>query len=325
MKQTAVRLLPHGSVNTDTYYSLTNEMLYNFKGLFQGHYGRSWSNFNNLPVKTLKSINVAIVAMEHYKCGYCGWLIEQHCEDYLQHHCFANKTKLGEPLQLMSDENNILTMYVPDDLAAAGASEAHGCMEETLISEVMTRRPLWDHSTSRAERHQAKLKDLWNEIFNIFEGKFDVEYLKKKWRQLRDEYMRARKKEKTYIPSGSGADAHGFKTKFKFYALMTFLSDSLEVHPTQSNITEDLLSPSSTSSASASSNTESCLGKKRKNTSEEVEREILQVLREPIQQPDGVDGFLLMLGEGCRRLPYPNRSRLQIKILTMLQNELDNI
>lgn len=130
-------------------------------------------------VKTLKSINVAIVAMEHYKCGYCGWLIEQHCDDYLQHHCFANKTKLGEPLQLMSDENNILTMYVPDDLAAAGASEAHGCMEETLISEVMTRRPLWDHSTSRAERHQAKLKDLWNEIFNIFEGKFDVEYLKK--------------------------------------------------------------------------------------------------------------------------------------------------
>lgn len=44
---------------------------------------------------------------------------------------------------------------------------------------------------------------------------------------------------------------------------------------------------------------------------------------EPVKQKDGVDGFLLIIGEGLRKLPYTTRTRLEIKFLTMLADETE--
>lgn len=52
-----------------------------------------------------------------------------------------------------------------------------------------------------------------------------VDLLKKRWRQLRDDFTRAKKKQKVYIPSGSGADALPPKSTFKYFELMRFLDD----------------------------------------------------------------------------------------------------
>lgn len=41
----------------------------------------------------------------------------------------------------------------------------------------------------------------------------------------------------------------------------------------------------------------------------------------PVPQMDAVDGFLKVLGEVLRRLPYEKRTTLQLKLLTMAVNE----
>lgn len=46
---------------------------------------------------------------------------------------------------------------------------------------------------------------------------------------------------------------------------------------------------------------------------------LIEALKEPtMQTTDPLDGFLARLGEGMRRLPYRERSRLEIQFLTLL-------
>lgn len=60
-------------------------------------------------------------------------------------------------------------------------------------------------------------------------GCLSPEQAKARWKYLRDNYTKTRKKIKSYIPSGSGAEATIVKkSKFRFYDLMMFLSDFLE-------------------------------------------------------------------------------------------------
>lgn len=62
-----------------------------------------------------------------------------------------------------------------------------------------------------------------------FLDQIPVENIKKRWRQLRDDFMRAKRKSKTYIASGSGAEAVPPKPTFKYYELMRFLDDAGEI------------------------------------------------------------------------------------------------
>lgn len=57
----------------------------------------------------------------------------------------------------------------------------------------------------------------------------------------------------------------------------------------------------------------------------EIQKQMLNALQAPEKTPDGVDGFLLLMGEGLRRLPLKSRSRLQIKFLQLLQDEEDRL
>lgn len=46
-----------------------------------------------------------------------------------------------------------------------------------------------------------------------------------------------------------------------------------------------------------------------------VEESLLEALHQPLQQPDAIDGILLRLGEGLRRLSYRERTLLEIQWL----------
>ncbi|XP_031329750.1 uncharacterized protein LOC116160637 [Photinus pyralis] len=204
--------------------------------------------------------------------------------------------------------------------------------DELLISLVYARKPLWDFRTPVQERHGLKLKKLWEEVAVLLGGQL-IDAVKKRWRQLRDDFMRARKKHKTYVPSGSGADHLPPQPTFKYYELMRFLDDTenmttisnVSLGPSTSNSGAEII-PSGSPSPSLSSHS---VGNKKKRVSEarsegyetEIQKEILKVMQAPESKPDGVDGFLVLLGEGLRRLPLRNRNKLQIRFLQLLEGE----
>lgn len=50
---------------------------------------------------------------------------------------------------------------------------------------------------------------------------------------------------------------------------------------------------------------------------DESEKELIEALKENVE-PNPIDGYLLRLGEGLRRLSYQKRSRLEIEFLKQL-------
>lgn len=47
----------------------------------------------------------------------------------------------------------------------------------------------------------------------------------------------------------------------------------------------------------------------------DIQKGLLEALRQPLSQPDAIDGILLRLGDGLRRLPYRERSQLEMQWL----------
>lgn len=50
-------------------------------------------------------------------------------------------------------------------------------------------------------------------------------WCKKRWKQLRDSYVKAKPKDNEYIPSGSAASSKTLKIGFSLYNQMKFLDD----------------------------------------------------------------------------------------------------
>lgn len=96
--------------------------------------------------------------------------------------------------------------------------------EEQLIKYVQDRPALYNISLPLSDRTNGKKNALWLEIFNIFGGQYSVEDLQKKWKYLRDSYIRARKRVTQYVPSGSGASV-SIDPGFRHYDLLKFLDD----------------------------------------------------------------------------------------------------
>lgn len=55
----------------------------------------------------------------------------------------------------------------------------------------------------------------------------DVDFNQKRWKQLRDSYVKAKKKENAYVPSGSSGVKND-KMTFALYNQMKFLDDVIE-------------------------------------------------------------------------------------------------
>ncbi|KYN29163.1 hypothetical protein ALC57_01410 [Trachymyrmex cornetzi] len=101
---------------------------------------------------------------------------------------------------------------------------------EALINAVYARPALYNYRISQRKDTFEK-KALWNEVANLMAtmtGTNDVEFVQKRWKQLRDSYVKAKKKEKAYVRSGSPGDGVQNKIVFAFYNQMKFLDDTIE-------------------------------------------------------------------------------------------------
>lgn len=74
---------------------------------------------------------------------------------------------------------------------------------------------------------------MFYEIFIYkFLDKFEIKVIKKRWRNLRDSYKKARNKMTEYIPSGSEApETNKKKDGFRYYDQMEFLNDLMISRP----------------------------------------------------------------------------------------------
>ncbi|XP_036141736.1 uncharacterized protein LOC118645208 [Monomorium pharaonis] len=64
--------------------------------------------------------------------------------------------------------------------------------------------------------------------------------------------------------------------------------------------------------------------KKEENKKEALQEALIEALKEPATHIDPLDGFLIRLGEGMRRLPYRTRTKLEIRFLTSLTEMEDS-
>ncbi|KAL6253781.1 hypothetical protein P5V15_015594 [Pogonomyrmex californicus] len=112
------------------------------------------------------------------------------------------------------------------------------------------------------------------------------------------------------------------RNSFRFYEQMKFLDDDLG--KSSESTCSNILNMSNILNSSPMKSTNSESNKKRKSTNrtmnEEFNEAVIAALRDT-KQPDGIDGFVLLLGEGLRKLPYRERIKLQLKFLDMVMEE----
>ncbi|XP_077280388.1 uncharacterized protein LOC143907448 isoform X2 [Temnothorax americanus] len=170
-----------------------------------------------------------------HKCGYCGRLFS--FTNFIKHECF--KHYVEDEDRICVDENYVVT------ICTAKTAEGPACkdtLDELLIRAVKERRALYDYTIPVSQRTNLRKNALWLEVSNLLGGALGPEEAKARWKYLRDNYAKARKKAKAYIPSGSAAKIGGLKkSKFRFYDLMTFLNDFLETRQTVSVQCQTLL------------------------------------------------------------------------------------
>lgn len=229
-------------------------------------------------------------------------------------------------------------------------------IDEELINAVQKHPPLYDYRMPLKERSRQKA-DLWRKVSEDLKGIYTPTEAEKRWNYLKDRYRKSLNNYKKILKESvqrSGAAGipknQPIKPSFKHHYLMSFLNDIFEHRPSISSIkmprkpqpftsnavenensldesifvndineeSNEIPSPSSTPSCSSTSS--STLQRKKKKSSgnsDEFDQMLLEILKKP-SEPDPVDGFVVRLAEGMRRLPYKERSKLELEFLTKL-------
>lgn len=289
---------------------------------------------------------------ENKKCGYCGCILSSKV-DPLQHSCFSDYDANVDVL--LMDENNVVTIgnKTCDEMGEINMSEIdlmqetqgmEATQDEVLIACVAQKPALYDYRLPLNERTMMKKNALWNEVCNIMGGIMDVDTIKKRWKYLKDCYMKDRKKTNEYVASGSASTSKR-KSTFRFSQAMSFLSDCIEPRPTSSTLpinegeppiriqsaspqscaSNQSASPYSPSSANVYSTSNCSNSSKRKrldstkNDKDHLEESfIAAIMNEPTGKMDSVDHFALRLADGLRKLPYRERAKLEIEFLSRI-------
>ncbi|XP_036142139.1 uncharacterized protein LOC118645369 [Monomorium pharaonis] len=296
------------------------------------------------------------------KCGYCSWLLAYHCKNILEHECFKEYNENVHALNI--DENNVATIvnkFDEDDLLSQdtdcnelSSQSLNTDFDERLITAVLDRPPLYDHRLNVKERSKLKKAALWEEVRNAINSNISTKELQKKWKYHRDCYIRARKKGKQYVPSGSSAASTDVRSTYRFFDLMRPLDDTFQTTSTIStlikstpekisvkekekrskdlsdcsDVESEICSEPSTSfqnfdntSSLTSTSTSSAKKQRRINhkgdQSQQLQSALLDIIKMPITEVDPVDGFLKTLGETLHRLSYKKRVMMQIEFLKM--------
>lgn len=127
-----------------------------------------------------------------------------------------------------------------------------------LINIVQTKQALWNFQIPLSERTKMKKKALWKEVENMLGGFYKYKILHKiakcklqsilrielilftiiglmtmddamkRWKYLRDCYVRYKRQVNAYVPSGSAAQPSKKQKIFRFYEAMQFIDDPLK-------------------------------------------------------------------------------------------------
>ncbi|XP_071578814.1 uncharacterized protein [Temnothorax nylanderi] len=194
---------------------------------------------------------MSVLGKHYYQCKHCNFLLPQKNFNLTEHSCFADIDFAKEDIYV-DDANVIFIASVEsnkEDGTTKKTSVKHknkedklwGLYDEILIEGLRTRPCLWNHRIPVEERSPLSVKEAWLEISKELEDKFDVNSIKKRWRNLRDCYMKARKKVTAYKPSGSAASTSDKKKDagFRFFDQMQFLNDSIISRPSVSNVSKE--------------------------------------------------------------------------------------
>lgn len=204
-------------------------------------------------------------------------------------------------------------------------------MEELLISCVQARPPLWDSRLPIKDRSKTIRDNLWTEIFQEFgeNPNFPLDFLIKKWRNLRDTYVRLKGE---YTPSGSAAIK---KKKWEYIDVMSFLNDTISYKTTVSNL--DIRSPTDSRSSSITpplpSPTTSKPPKKFENakSAQKIEGALLDALTKinTVPVPDStlsmssipMNPICIRISELLEKMPQQPRTELELKLLQLAYDQ----
>eukprot|EP00102_Acyrthosiphon_pisum_P015400 XP_008185933.1 PREDICTED: uncharacterized protein LOC103310211 isoform X2 [Acyrthosiphon pisum] len=90
----------------------------------------------------------------------------------------------------------------------------------SLISAIKVRRPLFDNRMPLSERSELVKNKLWNEVYTELQGEFTIEELKKKWKYLKEKYVRVRQQQ-----TRSGINKRDSRRKWLHYAQLSFMEE----------------------------------------------------------------------------------------------------
>ncbi|XP_011860637.1 PREDICTED: uncharacterized protein LOC105557869 isoform X3 [Vollenhovia emeryi] len=298
----------------------------------------------------------------HDQCFYCNFMLPKQNFDYTEHSCFSCMDFKKETFYV-DEKNRLFKGETGEDGQTEESydnppTEKKKCRnkqdkhwleaEEILITAVQMRPCLWDHTIDVKKRSTLNA-EAWLEVLKeLKDYKFTLEDVKRRWRNLRDSFNKAKKKKTTYLPSGSAAPTTNDDSSFRHYESMLFLIDKVKPRPTKSNIAKkrsyscdlnEFLSMSIASDVNTieepmeDSNSLSTSGinsnisdkssfiehtKRPRKKSEDVEfqKHLVNILPQcTCNKPtDGIDGFLIHLGDILRRLPYKESRALQKEI-----------
>ncbi|XP_032689421.1 uncharacterized protein LOC116853455 isoform X2 [Odontomachus brunneus] len=165
------------------------------------------------------------------KCGYCGSILTVDTqEQILCHNCFQKYDEERHAISINEDFVAIIVEasneIVSEDTSNEQYSTDH--RDEMLINIVQTKPALWNFQIPLRERTKAKKKALWKEVENMLGGLLTMDDAMKRWKYLRDCYVRYKRQINTYVPSGSAAQPSKKQKVFRFYEVMQFIDDPLE-------------------------------------------------------------------------------------------------
>ena len=89
-------------------------------------------------------------------------------QNYLQFHECARKLPESESLPISTEEN----------------------LEVKLAEAIQARPALWDHTLPLKQRAKDIRTKLWREVYNEINGEIPLEKLEKKWKNLRDTFLK---------------------------------------------------------------------------------------------------------------------------------------
>ncbi|KAF5303536.1 hypothetical protein FQR65_LT18970 [Abscondita terminalis] len=164
----------------------------------------------------------------------------------------------------------------------------------------------------------------------------------KKWRNLRDTYVRLKGEYETYVPSGSASKKR--KKTWEFYEQMAFLNDTLNYRNTTTNLK---LSPSSTSSGdehkkqrnkpnstdaaiSPSSTSSGDEHKKQRNKPNSTDAAIIDAISRINSTPveaaskEDVNPVCIRLSQILQMMPQRERFNLEIRLMELAYESAQN-